>query len=72
MKNTNALWVAYRLLGIERAFEMCRRATQFVLEDLPRRYEGDAFCWGFNGSGELGNGTFTDRFVPTKVSPPQS
>jgi hypothetical protein len=32
---------------------------------------GDARCWGYNGNGELGDGTTTDRFVPTRVAPPQ-
>ena len=27
-----------------------------------------AFCWGYNGDGQLGNGTLTDRNVPTAVS----
>lgn len=25
------------------------------------------FCWGFNGSGQLGDGTTTTRFVPTAI-----
>jgi len=28
---------------------------------------GAALCWGFNGFGELGDGTYTDRLVPTPV-----
>jgi hypothetical protein len=44
---TNALWVAYRLLGLERGLEMCTSAASFVLNDLPRRFEGDSFCWGY-------------------------
>jgi hypothetical protein len=44
---TNALFVAYRLLGLERAFEMCRSATEFVLNDVPRTFEGDTFCWAY-------------------------
>jgi alpha-tubulin suppressor-like RCC1 family protein len=28
---------------------------------------GDAFCWGNNASGQLGDGTETDRTVPTRV-----
>ena len=27
-----------------------------------------AYCWGFNASGELGDGTFITRYVPTAVS----
>jgi alpha-tubulin suppressor-like RCC1 family protein len=29
---------------------------------------GKAYCWGWNGNGQLGDGTQTDRFVPTAVS----
>ncbi len=28
---------------------------------------GDAYCWGLNGSGQLGDGTFTNRGTPTLV-----
>jgi hypothetical protein len=45
---TNALFVAYRLLGLADAFELCRSALPFVLEDLPRLPgEDDTFCWGY-------------------------
>ena len=29
---------------------------------------GTAYCWGYNGSGELGDGTVTNRLVPVPVS----
>jgi hypothetical protein len=29
---------------------------------------GSAFCWGYNGYGEVGDGTITNRSVPTTVS----
>ena len=29
---------------------------------------GAVLCWGYNGDGELGNGTTTDRWTPTPVS----
>jgi len=31
------------------------------------RYEQRAYCWGFNGSGQVGDGTFDDRASPTEV-----
>ena len=30
--------------------------------------DGRSFCWGDNGYGQLGDGTFTDRNFPTQVS----
>jgi hypothetical protein len=44
---TNALFVAYRLLQLENAFEMCTSAARFVLEDLARTAEDSTFCWGY-------------------------
>jgi hypothetical protein len=44
---TNALWVAYRALGLQHAFEMCRGAAGFVMQDLPRTEAGETFCWGY-------------------------
>jgi hypothetical protein len=44
---TNALFVAYRLLRLDDAFEMCSSAARFVLEDLPRTVEDGSFCWGY-------------------------
>jgi alpha-tubulin suppressor-like RCC1 family protein len=36
-------------------------------------FTGGAQCWGYNGHGQLGDGTTTDRPVPTSVNlPPQS
>ena len=32
--------------------------------------EGNAYCWGYNGFGELGDGTTTDRNTPQKVQLP--
>jgi alpha-tubulin suppressor-like RCC1 family protein len=29
---------------------------------------GEAYCWGYNGNGQLGDGTTTDRKVPIKVT----
>lgn len=45
---TNALFVAYRLLGLGRAAEMCESAVRFVLDDLPRTVADDGtFCWAY-------------------------
>jgi hypothetical protein len=45
---TNSLFAAYRLLQLEDAFEMCKSAACFVLEDLPRTaVEDGTFCWGY-------------------------
>jgi hypothetical protein len=45
---SNALFVSYRLLGIEDAFELCESAAGFVMNDLPRLDgAGDSFCWAY-------------------------
>jgi len=45
---TNSLFVAYRLLQLNDAFEMCKSATRFVVNDLPRTASEDGtFCWGY-------------------------
>lgn len=33
-------------------------------------FEGETYCWGANGSGQLGNGTLAARLAPTLVSLP--
>jgi hypothetical protein len=44
---TNSLFTAYRLLQLNHAFEMCKSAARFVLDDLPRAATEDStFCWG--------------------------
>jgi len=31
---------------------------------------GAAYCWGYNGLGQVGDGTTIDRHVPTAVAFP--
>jgi alpha-tubulin suppressor-like RCC1 family protein len=31
-----------------------------------------AFCWGYNGNGQLGDGSTTDSLVPIQVNPPEA
>lgn len=46
---TNALFTAYELVGLERAFEVCRSACRFVMHDLPRTFAPDGtFCWSYS------------------------
>ncbi len=33
-----------------------------------RTTDGETYCWGANGSGQLGDGSTTDRLVPTRVA----
>ena len=44
--------------------------SQAVLNDYACGVEtaGAAYCWGWNGNGQLGDGTTTQRLIPTLVS----
>ncbi len=46
-----------------------RRFVCALIEDasLGVRDRGDVYCWGANNHGQIGDGTFTDRSVPTRV-----
>ncbi len=39
-------------------------------DSLALKSDGTAWAWGYNGDGELGNGTTSDSYVPTPVSDP--
>ncbi|MCW2939366.1 MAG: repeat domain protein [Actinomycetia bacterium] len=39
-----------------------------VAERVNRYSDGTAVAWGYNGAGELGDGTTTDRATPVLVS----
>ncbi len=45
---TNGLFESYKLLKIERMFEMCKSACEFINKDLNRYYEGSTFCWSYS------------------------
>jgi hypothetical protein len=45
---TNALFIAYELLGFEDALALCASACAFILHDLERAtYADGSFCWGY-------------------------
>ena len=46
---TNALFSAWELLGLERAYALCESACAFVLRDLNRTPSGgEPFCWSYS------------------------
>lgn len=45
---TNGLFESYKLLKIERMYEMCKSACDFINKDLNRYYEGSTFCWSYS------------------------
>ena len=45
---TNALFVNYEITGNQDAFELCRKAINFLLKDLQRTCEGDTFCFSYS------------------------
>ncbi|MDW8465930.1 MAG: hypothetical protein RML35_07065 [Chloroherpetonaceae bacterium] len=45
---TNALFEYYQATGNRAAFELCRSATLFVLNDLQRTEFGDTFCFSYS------------------------
>ncbi|MFA7361204.1 MAG: delta-aminolevulinic acid dehydratase [Candidatus Kapaibacterium sp.] len=45
---TNSLFESYKLLRIDRMYEMCKSACSFVINDLNRNYEGRTFCWSYS------------------------
>lgn len=49
--------------------ESFRMLTVNGLHACGLNFEGQAFCWGFNGFGQLGDGTTTTRFTPVPAAP---
>lgn len=46
---TNALFTAWRLVGLQRCRNLCLSAAEFVLRDLQRTYHGqDHFCFSYS------------------------
>lgn len=45
---TNSLFEYYRFTEDPRAFELCERATRFVMNDLNKTFEGDLFCYSYS------------------------
>ena len=53
----------YEVPGIHDAVEIDAGSSHTCV----LRASGEVWCWGFNGVGQLGDGTTTNRLVPTKV-----
>lgn len=45
---TNGLYEYYKYSGDITVMDMCRRSGEFVLKDLNRTYEDDAFCFSYS------------------------
>ena len=45
---TNGLFSYYETFGSARAFDMCRSAAKFVLNDLQRTYDRNTFCFSYS------------------------
>jgi hypothetical protein len=45
---TNALFAYHTITGNQKAGNLCRSAADFVMKDLNRSYDGDAFCFSYS------------------------
>lgn len=45
---TNALFLAYKELRIMKAYEFCKSAVDFLIQDLNRNYSGGNFCFSYS------------------------
>lgn len=45
---TNSLIESFKLLKIQRTYEMCKSSCEFIDKDLNRNYEGNTFCWSYS------------------------
>jgi hypothetical protein len=45
---TNSLYQCYKKTGNTVAFDLCKSAADFVLQDLNRTYEGQSFCFSYS------------------------
>lgn len=45
---TNSLFTNYRLLNNKKTLELCIDATNFVMKDLYKSFEGETFCYSYS------------------------
>jgi alpha-tubulin suppressor-like RCC1 family protein len=45
--------------------------TSGLIRSCGRTEPGVGWCWGYNEFGDLGDGTFEDRFSPVRIAAPQ-
>jgi alpha-tubulin suppressor-like RCC1 family protein len=46
----------------------CSTRTDPAVAANPARHDEEVWCWGMNSSGELGDGTKTERHYPVRVA----
>lgn len=54
--------------GLRGGFEGFVQVSNGALHTCGVAEAGQAFCWGYNASGQLGDGTTTDRLTPSAVA----
>ena len=45
---TNALFIAYQIIGCQESSELIQSAAQFIVKDLKRTYKEDSFCFSYS------------------------